>query len=134
MSRKFTKIIFVVWLLLSTLAIAVSLWQMILEIKNYQYVYELWLGIKPDNSLDKTLNESTHNMIRLILVFSCSFLSFCSVIVMIIIKGLPTLQPLLDNLNERKQKHAQAKAERADRAKQAKIAELEQQLEELKKE
>ena len=56
-----------------------------------------------------------------------------AVIILITLKDLPVFKPLLDKLNARKQKRAQAKAERAQADKQAKIAELEAQLQELKK-
>ena len=60
-------------------------------------------------------------------------LTILSGIILIAIKDFTVFKPLLDKMNARKQKRAQAKAERAEADKQAKIAELEAQLQELKK-
>lgn len=53
-------------------------------------------------------------------------------IILIAIKDFPVFKPLVDKLNARKEKHAQAKAERAEEAKQAKIQALEEELNQLK--
>lgn len=139
MNKKITKIIFIVWLILSLCLIAIALLQMINNIQVYQHNYEVvkqlnedYDGNLPsDSAFVVSLNKTLQSMILMIIIFSCSLLTF-AIVMFIPIKEF-IFKPLLDKLNERKQKHAQAKAERAEETKQAKIAELEQQLEELKK-
>lgn len=140
MNKKITKLLYFTWVALSICLISIALWQMINNIQVYQHNYEIFKSLNEDyggnlpsdSDFVVSLNKSLLSMIRMIIIFSCSLLTFL-IAMFLAVKEFSVFKPIVDKLTERKQKHAQAKAERAEETKQAKIAELESQLEELKK-
>lgn len=121
-------LIFFVFVVL--VALSIILWK---RYNDLNYFYTYFINTGHDDIAQEYPPMIVHCLIYAILSAFALLADFAAII-MLAIKDFPVFKPLVDKLNERKQKHAQAKAERADRAKQAKIAELEQQLEELKKE